>query len=345
VITKLTPLTKKDLDSTLSLYQFSTENSLIHSNLTIPGLLNRLIRVNKRISEHTSLPFAFWGGMALYAYLYELGMDNYNLIDFRIHNGKNDFDIGISITNISQIMDDFGWGAAEKRTQTGRIRPGWEIIDVMVRETLPSFPSKETEIHGNPIQLADPEEMIFQKMQYFATFNDSWPNKTVEIKWAIDIRFLKTYLKRTVLLNKRELEQYLKQRWEVYIREKNNMSRKKQYEVIHKILKGNQADINPKLALKEYFNVRFGGADYPVKKQLSIVFGESEISNIEKLIESKTKEEFEKIFRKIIRNSYKYASYKEVSEKADQAYSKLLPKKNIKKYPGFKNLDIQLDQA
>jgi hypothetical protein len=344
MITKLSPLRKNELNTTYFPYQISTEISLLHAKLNVPDLVDRMIRVNKRIQARSAVPFAFWGGMSLYAYLLDIDFYDFNLVKERTQNGKNDFDIGVSITDISRIMDDFNW-REEKSNQAGRVRPGWEIIDVMVREKLPSFPSRQVEIKGTVLTLAAPEEMLFQKMQAMATNDESWPDKPGEVKWALDIRLLKTYLAKTLKLSRLKLEEYLRKNWSTYIKEKSNMSRQKQYEVIDNITTKIKKGLSPKSGIDEYFKIRFGEAEHETQEQLIMVFGQNEAINIQALVNSKTAQEFEKIFKKIIRDSYKSTTYEDVLAKAETAYANLLPKRLLPKYPNLSKLGVQMDEV
>jgi len=188
--------------------------------LKLDVVIKQAKEVAESIQGATKKRFVFLGSMGMYLTLNKLRENGKELmlLEQRISGGKNDFDVGVHEGELKTTMDDFSWDDESSQLQRGKVGNGDQMIDIMARNELPSFPWCQVEIEGTKCLVQTPEEMIFEKIDALVNprADDEGQPRKPEVKWGVDIKILKTYLMMENDWSKEQLEEHLSKRWGDY---------------------------------------------------------------------------------------------------------------------------------
>jgi len=308
------------LPDKISSVNHAIENSTDNKMSTV---LRQLAEVGGAIANATSNKFVFMGSMGMYLTLNEIRQndEHFVLIDQRISGGKNDYDIGVHSEDLPETMSDFNWNEQAQTLQRGTIGQSNHVVDLLERQELEHFPWRESHIGGNIFWIQTPEEMIFEKMNGLVNpgLNDEGTLREREIKWGVDIKLLKTYLREKNGWTEDQVEQHLADRWNDYIDDKRYLG-------VSDIIKKIKAGRSIQVVLEEAVRLRTGKLESTdVKKELIKQFGTENEKDIDELLSTESSSIFElKLKILIARKSGKQLSYKEAIRIATEEYSKLI---------------------
>jgi hypothetical protein len=200
--------------------------------------------------------------------------------------------------------------------QRGRI--GNHMVDIQVRPTIKDFPYKEIKLDEERILVQNPIEGILERMSALAypqIGNDGKENPK-EIKWGVDIKLLKLYVKLSENLTEEQLEKNLESMWVKY-------QEGKRYEYAGYLASQVGEGKNPRELLLPSISkllnedITINELSYRIKEMYPTV-GEKVIDDI---LDSNNSEVFLTNMKQMIDNiSPKLDSYEEMSRKANENY-------------------------
>lgn len=184
-------------------------------------VVGRALEVAAVVSDATDNKYVILGSMSMYLTLSEIRKvgEKLALIDQRISGGKNDFDIGVHPEKISDTMNDFGWDDKAQKLRRGKVGINNQTVDMLSKRELPHFPWQEVHIGEKSCIVQSTEEMIFEKMMLLIKpgIEEDGQQRTREIKWGIDIKLLKTYLREKKGWSEEKVDEHLTRRWDEYM--------------------------------------------------------------------------------------------------------------------------------